>query len=115
MPNCPEAAFAMLACARIGAPHRFCRFCCRYARGCTSSVCICDKNVFSSSVVFAGFSAEALAERIIDAKSKVLITADEFKRGGKVVPLKTIVDDALAVIFFLFLSFCSIFCYLNEI
>lgn len=47
--------------------------------------------------MFAGFSAEALAERIVDAKSKVLITADEFRRGGKVVPLKSIVDDALQV------------------
>ena len=70
LPNCPEAAYAMLACARIGAPH---------------------------SVVFAGFSAEALAERIVDAKSKVLFTADEFKRGGKCVPLKSIVDQALEV------------------
>jgi acetyl-CoA synthetase len=52
-------------------------------------------------VVFAGFSAEALAERIIDAKSKVLLTADEFKRGGKVVPLKVTADLALAVRFVL--------------
>jgi acetyl-CoA synthetase len=69
MPNCPEAVFAMLACARLGAPH---------------------------SVVFAGFSATALSERIIDASSKVLITADEFRRGGRPVPLKATVDEALA-------------------
>jgi acetyl-CoA synthetase len=69
LPNCPEAAFAMLACARIGALH---------------------------SVVFAGFSASALADRIGDARSKVLITADEFRRGGRVVPLKPVVDEALA-------------------
>eukprot|EP01119_Soliformovum_irregulare_P018032 TRINITY_DN5462_c0_g1_i3.p1 TRINITY_DN5462_c0_g1~~TRINITY_DN5462_c0_g1_i3.p1 ORF type:complete len:579 (+),score=130.13 TRINITY_DN5462_c0_g1_i3:50-1786(+) len=68
MPNCPEAAIAMLACARIGVVH---------------------------SVVFAGFSAESLAARVNDAKCKVIITSDELKRGGKVVPLKKTVDEAL--------------------
>ena len=68
MPMIPEAAVAMLACARIGAIH---------------------------SVVFGGFSPEALAGRIIDCKSKVVITADEGVRGGKKVPLKSNVDDAL--------------------
>ena len=64
----PELAIAMLACAKIGAAH---------------------------SVVFGGFSAEALRERINDAKAKVLITADGAWRRGTVVPLKSSVDDAL--------------------
>jgi len=64
----PELAVAMLACAKIGAAH---------------------------SVVFGGFSAEALRERINDAKAKVLITADGAWRRGTVVPLKASVDDAL--------------------
>ena len=68
MPMIPEAAVAMLACARIGAIH---------------------------SVVFGGFSPEALAGRIIDGQSKVVITADEGIRGGKAVPLKENVDEAL--------------------
>jgi len=68
MPMIPEVVVAMLACARIGAVH---------------------------SVVFGGFSAEALAGRIIDGNSKVVITADEGLRGGKKVPLKENVDEAL--------------------
>ncbi|MGE4534824.1 MULTISPECIES: acetate--CoA ligase [Halomonas] len=68
MPMVPEAAVAMLACARIGAVH---------------------------SVVFGGFSPDALAQRIIGAKSKLVITADESVRGGKQVPLKDNVDAAL--------------------
>ncbi|MBA1240223.1 acetate--CoA ligase [Pseudomonas kunmingensis] len=68
MPMIPEAAVAMLACARIGAIH---------------------------SVVFGGFSPEALAGRIIDGQSKIVITADEGIRGGKPVPLKENVDEAL--------------------
>lgn len=68
MPMIPELAMTMLACTRIGAVH---------------------------SVVFAGFSAEALGQRISAAKSKFLITADIGKRGGKTIPLKKIVDDAL--------------------
>ncbi len=64
----PELAIAMLACAKIGAAH---------------------------SVVFGGFSAEALRERINDAKAKVLVTADGAWRRGTVVPLKASVDDAL--------------------
>ncbi|MGX5174440.1 acetate--CoA ligase [Aliikangiella sp. IMCC44653] len=67
MPMIPEAVYAMLACARIGAVH---------------------------SVVFGGFSAEALAGRIIDCQSKVVITADFSNRGGKAIPLKKNVDDA---------------------
>ncbi len=67
MPMIPEAAVAMLACARIGAVH---------------------------SVVFGGFSPEALAGRIIDCESNIVITADEGVRGGKRVPLKTNVDAA---------------------
>jgi acetyl-CoA synthetase len=67
MPMIPEAAFAILACARIGAIH---------------------------SVVFGGFSAEALAGRITDCDSKLLVTADEGRRGGKAIPLKTAVDAA---------------------
>ncbi len=68
LPMIPEAAFAMLACARIGAVH---------------------------SVVFGGFSPEALAGRIEDAASQVVVTADEGLRGGRKVPLKSNVDDAL--------------------
>ena len=69
MPMIPEAAVAMLACARIGAIH---------------------------SVVFGGFSPEALRGRIEDCKSNVIITADEGVRGGKRIPLKANVDAALA-------------------
>ena len=69
MPMIPEAAIAMLACARIGAPH---------------------------TVVFGGFSAEALRDRIVDAKAKLVITADGGWRRGQVVPLKDNVDKALA-------------------
>ena len=70
MPMVPEATFAMLACARIGAIH---------------------------SVVFGGFSPEALAGRIHDCKSKIIITADEGMRGGKIIPLKENVDDAIKI------------------
>ena len=68
MPMIPEAAYAMLACARIGAIH---------------------------SVVFGGFSAEALRDRIIDASAKVVITADGAFRKGKPYMLKPVVDTAL--------------------
>jgi len=68
LPMIPEAAVAMLACARIGAIH---------------------------SVVFGGFSPDALAGRIADCSSKLVITADEGLRGGKKVPLKVNVDEAL--------------------
>jgi acetyl-CoA synthetase len=67
LPMIPETAYAMLACARIGAIH---------------------------SVVFGGFSADSLAGRIADAKSEVIITADEGLRGGRKVPLKANVDIA---------------------
>jgi acetyl-CoA synthetase len=69
MPMIPEAAIAMLACARIGAPH---------------------------SVVFGGFSAEALRDRLIDAEAKVVITADGGWRKDAIVPLKDSVDKALS-------------------
>ena len=68
LPMIPEAAYAMLACSRIGAVH---------------------------SVVFGGFSPDSLAGRILDCDSKVVITADEGVRGGKIVPLKMNVDLAL--------------------
>jgi acetyl-CoA synthetase len=68
MPMIPELAFATLACARIGAIH---------------------------SVVFAGFSAKALADRIQDASIKLVITADGIARGTKQVPAKRVVDEAL--------------------
>ena len=69
MPMVPEAAIAMLACARIGAPH---------------------------SVVFGGFSAEALRDRLIDGQAKLVITADGGFRKDKAVALKPAVDQALA-------------------
>ncbi|MGC1576664.1 MAG: acetate--CoA ligase [Beijerinckiaceae bacterium] len=69
LPMIPETAYAMLACARIGAIH---------------------------SVVFGGFSPDSLASRITDAKSSVLITADEGLRGGRNVPLKANADEACA-------------------
>ncbi|MFY3739436.1 AMP-binding protein, partial [Escherichia coli] len=64
----PEVAVAMLACARIGAIH---------------------------SVIFGGFSPEAVAGRIVDSNSKLVITADEGVRAGRGIPLKKNVDDAL--------------------
>ncbi|NEQ68307.1 MAG: acetate--CoA ligase [Symploca sp. SIO2D2] len=69
MPMIPEAAIAMLACARIGAPH---------------------------TVVFGGFSAEALKDRLVDAEAKLVVTADGGWRKDKIVPLKEQVDKALA-------------------
>ena len=69
MPMIPEATYAMLACARIGAVH---------------------------SVVFGGFSPDALAGRILDCESTCIITADEGVRGGKIIPLKANTDAALA-------------------
>ena len=68
MPMIPEAAYAMLACTRIGAVH---------------------------SVIFGGFSPDSIAGRIQDCDSRIVITADEGMRGGKVVPLKRNVDEAL--------------------
>lgn len=68
MPVSPTAVATMLACARIGAVH---------------------------NVVFAGFSAEALAQRIQSASSETIITTDEAVRGGKIIPLKRVVDDAV--------------------
>ena len=71
MPMVPEAAIAMLACARIGAPH---------------------------SVVFGGFSPEALAGRIMACESRFVITADEGVRGGRTIPLKKNVDAAVEIV-----------------
>ncbi|PSS19972.1 hypothetical protein M430DRAFT_49696 [Amorphotheca resinae ATCC 22711] len=68
MPMIPEALIAFLACSRIGAIH---------------------------SVVFAGFSCDSLRDRVVDARSRVIITTDEGKRGGKLIGTKKIVDDAL--------------------
>ncbi|MCO6188019.1 acetate--CoA ligase [Rhizobium sp. L1K21] len=70
MPMIPEAAYAMLACARIGAIH---------------------------SIVFGGFSPDALAGRIVDCDSKFVITADEGLRGGKTIPLKHNTDLAIEI------------------
>ncbi len=69
MPRIPEQVFAMLACAKIGAAH---------------------------SVVYGGFSVEALAERIEDAQSRVLVTADGAWLRGKIIKLKEIVDEAIS-------------------
>jgi acetyl-CoA synthetase len=69
LPMIPEAAYAMLACARIGAIH---------------------------SIVFAGFSPDALAARVNGSEAKVVITADQAPRGGRATPLKTNADQALA-------------------
>ncbi len=69
MPMIPEAAYAMLACARIGAIH---------------------------SVVFGGFSPQSLKDRILDSDCQTVITADEGVRGGKAIPLKANTDEALA-------------------
>ncbi|MDX1525856.1 MAG: acetate--CoA ligase [Pseudidiomarina maritima] len=68
MPMVPEAAYAMLACARIGAVH---------------------------TVIFGGFSPNAIADRVNDCGVKVIVTADEGRRGGKATPLKANVDEAL--------------------
>ena len=68
MPMVPELAYSMLACARIGAVH---------------------------SIVFAGFSAESLRGRIVDCNSKFVFTSDEGRRGGKLIHLKTIVNQVL--------------------
>ncbi len=69
MPQVPEAAIAMLACARIGAPH---------------------------TVVFGGFSSDALKDRLLDAEAKIVVTADGGWRKGSAVPLKARVDEAVA-------------------
>src|SRR6185437_2650206 len=68
LPMIPEAAYAMLACARIGAVH---------------------------SVIFAGFSPDSIAGRILDCASTIVLTSDEGVRGGKPIPLKKNVDEAL--------------------
>ncbi len=68
MPMVPEVAVAMLACARVGAIH---------------------------SVVFAGFSAQALADRINDSEAKMVLTSDGAYRGAKTIPIKEVVDEAL--------------------
>jgi acetyl-CoA synthetase len=70
MPMIPEAAYAMLACARIGAVH---------------------------SIVFGGFSADALAARIAGCKASLLVTADEAPRGGRNTPLKANADKAMDI------------------
>ncbi len=70
MPMIPQLAIAMLACARIGAPH---------------------------SVIFGGFTAQAIVDRLVDAESHYVITADGGYRRGKIVPLKKNVDDACAM------------------
>jgi acetyl-CoA synthetase len=70
MPMVPEAAVAMLACARVGAVH---------------------------SIVFAGFSANSLADRIVDCKAKMVLTSDGNYRGAKSIPVKAVVDEAISM------------------
>src|ERR1700736_2257888 len=70
LPMIPEAVFAMLACVRLGLVH---------------------------SAVFAGFAPASLATRIRDAEARLVITADAGLRGGKVIPLKRIVDEAISI------------------
>lgn len=74
MPMVPQVIFAMLACVRLGAPH---------------------------SVVFAGFSSDALRDRIIDVRSKFIFTCDEGLRGGRKIPLKSCVDTSIANVNFI--------------
>ena len=69
LPMVPELPIAMLACARIGAIH---------------------------TVIFSGFSATSIKDRVIDSNSKVIITADGGYRRGKIVPLKDVIDDAIS-------------------
>jgi acetyl-CoA synthetase len=68
MPMIPEATFAMLACARVGAIH---------------------------SVIFGGFSPDSIADRIMDCESSFIVTADEGFRGGKTIPLKANIEEAI--------------------
>ncbi len=79
LPMIPEVAFVMLACARIGAPH---------------------------SIVFAGFSADALRDRIVDVRSKFIFTTDEGLRGGRTIALKKCVDASVAQCDFVERVFC---------
>ena len=71
MPMIPELAFSVLACARVGAVH---------------------------SVIFAGFSATSMADRINDAQATVVLTSDGLNRGAKQIPVKRVVDEAIAEI-----------------
>lgn len=80
MPMIPELAMAMLACTRIGAVH---------------------------SVVFAGFSADALRDRVVDCKSHYVFTANEGKRGGRTLALKEIVDEVMLSFYCVFVLYLT--------
>lgn len=95
MPMVPAAAVAMLACARIGAPHSGQSRHRDLSRRYDCSL-LTQFVVFPFSVVFAGFSADALRDRILDGHCDFVITADEGRRGGKAIPLKSTVDRALS-------------------
>lgn len=97
----PEIVTTMLACTRIGAPHRSVGPTVHFEidhhafKGASDVLIVSYPCSNPFSVVFAGFSAEAVRDRVKDAHSKWVFTADEGKRGGKSIPLKQIVDKAL--------------------
>jgi acetyl-CoA synthetase len=96
LPMLMELPIAMLACARIGAVHSVSFYpVCTANCSDLSYLCYRVKMLNYDQVVFAGFSADAIAQRIIDCKPNVVITCNAVKRGLKLIPLKDIVDASL--------------------